>query len=233
MMNQEDNILTRGSTCDIVYKVVVIGESLVGKTSILRQYEDPDNISNPTPTIGIDYRTTDIIIDGLRVRAQLWDTIGKSGFRTMTSNFFRHAKGVLLVFDVTDISSFLALHHWINSIKKYELDKEEVFVVGNKIDLEREVSYEEGKSCAMSYGMKYFETSAKTGENVKKVIQQLLYNIKDAHDNFRTGPVCVINNEEWELVENEGDEHVISNLQNAERKSTCRCSCGRREKCLV
>lgn len=167
---------------DVIYKVLLIGESGVGKTAMIQRYKNPDlKLPNYLPTIGIDFRLVDLVVDGLKVRVQLWDTVGQERYRTMTTNFFRGANGILLLYDVTDPESFTLVANWIIQLKEKDLDEEEVFIIGNKIDLaDRCISYKEGKNFAASYGFKYYETSAKTGENVDEVIQNLVNNIKDA-----------------------------------------------------
>ena len=175
---------------DIIYKVLLIGESGVGKTAMIQRYKNPElALHDFLPTIGIDFRLVDLKIDGLRVRVQLWDTVGQERYRTMTTNFFRGANGVLLLFDVTNRESFVLVANWVTSLKSKDIDKEEVFMIGNKIDLDdkRKISYKEGKRFACSYGFKYFETSAKTGENIDDVIQHLIHNIKDANNPMEDG----------------------------------------------
>lgn len=169
---------------DILLKALMIGESGVGKTAFVTRYQDPLKKlpMRFLPTLGIDYIKIDQIIDGIKVRTQLWDTVGQERFRTITKNYFRGAKGVLLLFDVTDRNSFNRVQEWVLCLKQFKLENEELFLVGNKIDLDgRIISYEEGKQLALSNGMKYFETSAKTGENVKETVHRLILNMKDAN----------------------------------------------------
>ncbi|XP_066923038.1 uncharacterized protein [Clytia hemisphaerica] len=190
------------SQFDLTYKAIVIGESQVGKTALVKRYKNPNSkLPNLLPTIGIDFRAVDKVIDGLKIRVQLWDTAGQERFRTMTKSFFRGARGVLLLYDVTERKSFLRVEEWVRNIKDFDLDKEEVFLIGNKIDLDfREITYEEGKSLANQYGFKYFETSALTGENVESTIDKLVYNMKDSSNPFQKGNICVVNGQEWEQV---------------------------------
>lgn len=188
---------------DVLYKALILGESAVGKTALVQKYTSPDRKFSPNllPTIGIDYRTVIRIIDGLRVKVQLWDTVGQERYRTMTKMFFRGAKGVLLVYDVTNRDSFNTIQDWMESLKKFSLDQEEVILIGNKIDLHyRDVSKSEGSQLATSLGIKYFETSAKTGENVSQVFEQLIYDLKDANNPLQQGPIHVIDNEQWEEI---------------------------------
>lgn len=179
---------------DLLYKVVVIGESNVGKTALVCRYKNPyDILPSLLPTIGIDFRNIYLEVDGIKVCTQLWDTAGHERFRTMTTNFFRGSKGALLLFDVTNRITFLSLDRWIRSLKMHNLDGLEVFIIGNKIDCVayREVSYTEGKQMANGYGMKYFETSAETGQNVDKIIELLVVTLKDRNHPFLTGKVVM------------------------------------------
>lgn len=210
--------ITSKRNYDVLYKVLVIGESSVGKTALINKYQNPDKpLPNLLSTIGIDYRSVDIIIDGLRVRVQLWDTVGQERYRTMTKNFFRGAKGVLLLFDVTNRDTFIRVENWINSLKQNDLDREEIFLIGNKIDLKsrREIEYDEGRLLAASFGMKYFETSAMTGENVIATIEQLVYNIKDMHNLFqsstrRASSLC---ENKWDALINGGAEDASTTIR--------------------
>jgi len=203
----------RKKNYDLLYKVIIIGESQVGKTALLRRYQYPDRALplNLNSTIGIDYRNADMVIDGLRVRVQLWDTAGQEQFRTMTRNFFTGAKGVMLVFDVTNRESFVLIDDWITGLKQKSLENEEIYLIGNKIDLEfRDVTYEEAEQMARASGMKYFETSARTGENVKETIEKLIYNMKDANHPLKSGSVHIIDGEEWhELFADKADGKKI------------------------
>ena len=173
--NRENNItnknkrITKNINDRNVYKIVAIGDSSVGKTTILKRYsKNPTESSTVRPTVGIDFRTMEVEIDGKKVRANIWDTMGRHSFRTMTKNFFSKTDGVLLLYDVTNRTSFDNLHRWIRDIKESKLHNKEIFLLANKIDAGgREVSAKEGKCFANSFGMKYFEVSARTGENVR------------------------------------------------------------------
>lgn len=185
---------------DVTYKVLVLGESTVGKTALIKYHceKDREFNANLVPTIGIDYKTEYATIDKLRIRVQIWDTAGQERFRTMNSMYYRGAKGILLLYDITNMDSFMKVTNWMEDLKQYALDKEEIILIGNKIDLEhlREVATEEGKRLSMKYGIKFAETSAKTGENVNKTFENIVCNMKDAYDPF-TVPSDV-GNEDWE-----------------------------------
>jgi len=187
---------------DVTYKVLVLGESTVGKTALIRYHCGKDTEFNPNlvPTIGIDYKTEYATIDKLRIRVQIWDTAGQERFRTMNSMYYRGAKGILLLYDITNKESFMKVSNWMEDLKEYSLDKEEIILIGNKIDLDhlREVATEEGKKLSMKYGIKFSETSAKTGENINETFEKLISNMKDAYDPF-TVP-SDIGNEDWDKI---------------------------------
>ncbi|XP_031572326.1 ras-related protein Rab-13-like isoform X2 [Actinia tenebrosa] len=180
--------LSKTKEFDLQYKVIVIGETAVGKSSLIRRYANPEQpfTSNMISTVGIDFVNVDTKVDDLTVRLQIWDTAGQERFRTMTKSQFRGTKGVLLVYDITKDFSYDQLQFWIKSIKESKLDHEEFLIVGNKYDLndEREVPKTRGEELAKSLGVKYMETSAKTGRNVKEVFHSLATQMKDANDPF-------------------------------------------------
>ncbi|KAJ7394119.1 Ras- protein Rab-13 [Desmophyllum pertusum] len=172
---------------DITYKVLLIGESAVGKSSLIKCYSKPNQSFTATllPTYGIDFVTVITIVDGVRVRLQIWDTAGQERFRTLTSMHFRGTKGILLVYDITNIGSFDQLQYWVKTMNKHELLYEEVIIVGNKCDFEKEnweVDTHTGEEFARQLGLKFYQTSAKTKENVKEVFQELAKNMKYAND---------------------------------------------------
>ncbi|XP_078360338.1 ras-related protein Rab-13-like [Oculina patagonica] len=172
---------------DISYKVLLIGESAVGKTSLIRCYSKPDQSFTSTllPTYGIDFANVITIVDGVRVRLQIWDTAGQERFRTLTSMHFRGTKGILLVYDITNARSFDQLQYWVKAMNEYQLMYEEVVLVGNKCDFEEkswEVDTHTGEEFARQLGLKFYQTSAKTKENVQEVFQEIAKNMKYANN---------------------------------------------------
>ncbi|ELT90087.1 hypothetical protein CAPTEDRAFT_55121, partial [Capitella teleta] len=165
---------------DVTYKVLLLGDTGVGKTALIRSLTGTEFKANHLTTVGIDFVKKTFDADGALVQLQIWDTAGQERFRSLTKFQYRSTKGLLLVYDVTDRTSFETLGYWLDSIDS-ELDRNNkepvpVFIVGNKTDLEesRVVSTQEGKKAAEShYVHGFLETSAKNGHNVSEAFNKL------------------------------------------------------------
>ena len=165
---------------DKTCQLLIIGDSSVGKTSIISRYANGTFKEEYLATVGLDYYTKDEIIDNKTIQIKLWDTAGQERFKALTQNYFRNAEGVLLVYDVTSTESFDNLKYWIKSIKDNMEQKNmhiPLIIIGNKIDMEdaREINRENAEKFAGENSYKYFETSAKTGAGVDDAIRELLY----------------------------------------------------------
>ena len=156
-------------------QILTLGDGKVGKTSLLKRYNEDAFTSHHLTTIGIDFITKDIKLNNENVTVKIWDTAGQERFRTITHTFYKQAEGVLLVFDVTERTSYENLHNWVNSIHEHADEKIIKYLVGNKTDLteDRKVTKDEGQKMANQYKMKYFETSAKSNTNVTEAIEGL------------------------------------------------------------
>ena len=168
-------------------QILTLGDGKVGKTSILKRYNEDAFTSHHLTTIGIDFITKDVQINNETVPVKIWDTAGQERFRTITHTFYKQAEGVLLVFDVTDKTSYENLHGWINRIHEHANENIIKYLIANKIDMneERKVTKEEGQKMANQYNMKYFETSAKTNTNITESIEGLA---KDIFENVAATP---------------------------------------------
>lgn len=155
-------------------KILVIGESAVGKSCLLLRYTDNKFQESFMTTIGVDFKTKHIEIDGQQVKLQIWDTAGQEKFRAITKAYYRGAHGILVVFDISRRDTFNQTRMWIDSIKdSTEASPIDVILVGNKSDLERAVSKEEAQNLADQYKIQYFETSAKENNNVEQAFLEL------------------------------------------------------------
>ncbi|EAY14610.1 small GTP-binding protein, putative [Trichomonas vaginalis G3] len=155
-------------------KILVIGESAVGKSALLLRYIDNVFTQTFMTTIGVDFKNKVIDIDGNKVKLQIWDTAGQEKFRAITKAYYRGAHGILVVFDISNVESFHRTSAWLDSIKNENCDIE-VLLIGNKADLERAVSKEEAEGLAEKYDIPYFETSAKEDKGVTEAFEKLAY----------------------------------------------------------
>jgi Ras-related protein Rab-18 len=144
-------------------KLLLIGDSSVGKSSILLRFTDDTFSEKHAATIGVDFKTRDMNFRGKRIRTTVWDTAGQEKFRSLTSSYYRGTHGIVLVYDVTSRESFVHVTDWLNEVQTFCGDDECVLLlVGNKIDLEaRAVTTQEGQAFAREKNMVFIETSAK------------------------------------------------------------------------
>ncbi|XP_074059555.1 ras-related protein Rab-3D isoform X2 [Macrotis lagotis] len=161
---------------DYMFKLLIIGNSSVGKTSFLFRYADDSFTPAFVSTVGIDFKVKTVYRNEKRVKLQIWDTAGQERYRTITTAYYRGAMGFLLMYDVSNQESFNAVQDWATQIKTYSWDNAQVILVGNKCDLEDErvVSTEDGKHLADDLGFEFFEASAKDNINVKQVFERLV-----------------------------------------------------------
>eukprot|EP00294_Goniomonas_avonlea_P009502 CAMPEP_0114555756 /NCGR_PEP_ID=MMETSP0114-20121206/8923_1 /TAXON_ID=31324 /ORGANISM="Goniomonas sp, Strain m" /LENGTH=213 /DNA_ID=CAMNT_0001740911 /DNA_START=71 /DNA_END=712 /DNA_ORIENTATION=+ len=164
---------------DYLIKLMLIGDSGVGKSSLLLRFSDDTFDTSGTPTIGIDFKLRTIELDNKRIKLQLLDTAGQERFRTITTAHYRNAMGILLVYDVTKEDSFNNIHDWLKNIERHTTGPINKILIGNKCDLDkREVSTEKGKALADELGMGFFETSAKDKTNVENSFISLTRDIQ-------------------------------------------------------
>ena len=167
-------------------QLLIIGDSTVGKTSILSRFANGTFNSNYLATVGLDNFTKDEIIDNKTIRIKMWDTAGQERYKSLTKSFFRNAQGVMVVYDVTNSETYDNLKFWMQSIKNNmspDMGEIPIIIVGNKIDCEdREVNAKEAESFWKEQGYPYFETSAKTGENIDETIKYLVKKVIDVKE---------------------------------------------------
>jgi len=153
---------------DYFFKILLIGDSGVGKSCLLLRFADDSWTETHISTIGVDFKIKTLDIDGKTVKLQIWDTAGQERFRTITSSYYRGAQGIILVYDITDLESFTNVKQWMGEIDRYACENVNKLLVGNKVDLEqdRKVQTATAKEFASSYQIPFIETSAKTATNV-------------------------------------------------------------------
>ena len=160
---------------DIYLKILLIGDTSVGKTSILCKYIDDEFSDAYLSTIGIEFKIKSLIINGKKVLLRIWDTSGQERYRSITQNFYRNANGILFIFDITKKETFDNIKIWLTDSENCEDNKVAKMLIGNKIDLEnkRKIDNETIKKFAEKKEMKYFEASAKEGINIDNIFREL------------------------------------------------------------
>jgi Ras-related protein Rab-8A len=172
--------MAKQSSYDHLIKLLLIGDSGVGKSCLLLRFSDDSFTTSFITTIGIDFKIKTIDLDGKRIKLQIWDTAGQERFRTITTAYYRGAMGILLVYDCTDESSFNNIRNWIRNIETHAADSVNKVLIGNKCDMltEKAVDTARGQALADEYGMKFFETSAKNNINVEEAFVSIARDIK-------------------------------------------------------
>jgi len=165
---------------DMLIKLLLIGDSGVGKSCLLLRFSDDSFTHNFIATIGIDFKVKTIDLDGKKIKLQIWDTAGQERFHTITTAYYRGAHGMVLVYDVTDEKSFENVRHWMKQIELHAQQNCSKILLGNKCDLPTKVvSTEKGNSVASEYSVKFFETSAKSNLNVADAFLTITRDVKN------------------------------------------------------
>jgi len=169
------------SDYDHLFKILMVGDSGVGKSSLLLRFTDDTFSENFISTIGVDFKIRTVNLEGKVIKMQIWDTAGQERFRTITSSYYRGAHGVILVYDVTDQVSFNNARQWLTEIERYACGNVVKLLVGNKSDLttKRVVSQVTGKEFADQFHLPFIEASAKDGSNVKQAFMTLVKEVFD------------------------------------------------------
>lgn len=165
---------------DYLFKILLIGNSGVGKSSLLLRFADDTFTDNFMPTIGVDFKIRTLEVDGKTIKLQIWDTAGQERFKTITSSYYKGAHGIIVVYDVTDKESFKNIDTWMNEVEKHASDNVSRILVGNKNDLSdsRQVTTDEGKELSDQYNIRFMETSAKESANVEEAFTLMTKEIK-------------------------------------------------------
>lgn len=184
---------------DHIIKILLIGDPESGKTSILLKYSSDTFSSDYINTLGIDFRIKHLTIKNYKIKLQIWDTAGRERFKTITTAYYKGAQGIFIVYDVTNRKSFENIEQWLKNIDKYSYSDSNIvkILIGNKIDInnKRVVTTTEGQELADLHQMIFFETSAKTGENIEDAFVMISSLVVDNIKKYRTLPSVLKSND--------------------------------------
>lgn len=203
-----------------IFKYIIIGDMGVGKSCLLHQFTEKKFMADCPHTIGVEFGTRIIEINGEKIKLQIWDTAGQERFRAVTRSYYRGAAGALLVYDVTRKSTFNHIHSWLTDARGLTSPNTVIFMIGNKSDMheQRDVTYEEGKAVADENGLMFLECSAKTGEGVEdafiETARKIFQNIQDGSVDLNSANDGVVmkNNQAGQNSDGKSD-----------RQSSCQC----------
>ena len=182
-MSNQKAVLTE--EYDLMFKILLLGDSGVGKSSLLLRYTKNEFISDLRSTIGVEFALKYLTVDNFQLKVQIWDTAGMERYRSITNAYYKGAKGVIVVYDICRQKSFENVDKWIDDFKSKADDDAVILLIGNKSDLDekREVSKEEAESKAQKNKFGFMETSAKDNNNVQKAFETLFHEIVKIYKN--------------------------------------------------
>ena len=157
------------------YKTIIIGDSNVGKSSLLNKFMTQEQNYNDGPTIGIDMKKKTYIINNNNIKFYIWDISGQNFYKNIVSTLYPNTNIVIITYDISNRKSFLNLGYWVNEIKNnLDISQISVYIIGNKTDLVREVEYQEGYNYGLINGFEFFETSTKDTIKVIKIFNYII-----------------------------------------------------------
>ena len=168
------------------YKIVIIRDQHVGKTSIISKYKYETIEDNYAPTVGIDFLTKNVFLEDKTIRLIMWDTAGQERFKSLIPSYLKNAHSIILTYDITSKNSFNSLNKWLEDIKNHVQDNVFIVLCGNKIDLnnKRQVNFEDAQKFAKDNDLVYIETSAITGEGINKLFDLITKSFYDGGINI-------------------------------------------------
>ena len=200
-----------------LYKIIIIGDSGVGKSNILGRYLHNEFKHDTKSTVGVEFGSKQLKVDGINIKLQIWDTAGEERYRAITSAYYKGSKGCFIVYDITSEISFENVEKWYEEIRKSAEKEISVILVGNKCDLEneRKVSIELGQSKAKNLNCPFFETSALNNTNIVTAFQSISENIYNRCKNEKN----LEDDDDYEIVPKDDKKIDI----NTNRKKETRC----------
>ena len=170
---------------EVMFKVVLVGDSSVGKTNIMSKYLKNEFHEDSKATVGVEFGSKQFTVIGHQVKAQIWDTAGQERYKAITSAYYKGAKGAFVVYDITRKQSFDSVDRWINDLRAAADKNLTIIIIGNKCDLEdqRQVNKEQGEEKAKNSEVAFMETSALSGENLDKAFEKMINEVyKKCHE---------------------------------------------------
>ena len=202
---------------DYIFKILLLGDSSVGKTCFLLRYSDDTFTENHISTIGLDYRFKLVNLENdKKVKLQIWDTAGQDRLRAITKNYYKGAHGIILMYDVTNISTFNNIKSWVTQIRENTTEKIKIVLVGNKIDEEelRKISSDEGQKLAAEYDLKFFEASAKKNVKVTDVFNYITEEMNSQNNKKEA-------QENGDRKKNKTNNVIVSDVKTKSKKTEC------------
>ena len=196
---------------DYLFKILVIGDSGVGKSCLLMRFTDDKFTESFISTIGVDFKIRTIIVGGKVVRLQMWDTAGQERFRTISSSYYRSAHGIVLVYDVNLMESYLHIDQWLEEVERNARTGINKILVGNKCDLvgKRQVEHKMAKSFAEELQISFMETSAKDDTNVESVFYTMAEEIKEKLASGLPAPMVTPPDSSVETLSLKDSQHTV------------------------
>ena len=203
---------------DLLYKIIIIGDSNVGKSNILSRYTKDQFQGNSKATVGVELGTKFVKVEGVGAKLQIWDTAGQERYRSLTSSYYKGCHGCFIVYDITNEQSFESINTWYEQAVKEAGKEVSIILVGNKCDLEneRKVSKEKGEEKAREMNASFFETSALSKVNIDDIFKEIVNNIYQ-----RTKGQKNDDDDEIEII-NENEKAInLTPQQTPEKKGCC------------
>ena len=180
---------------EMMFKVVLVGDSFVGKTNIMSKYIKNEFHEDSKATVGVEFGSKQFTVEGHSIKAQIWDTAGQERYKAITSAYYKGAKGAFIVYDITRKQSFDSVEKWVNDVTAVADKKITIILIGNKCDLEdqRQITKEQGEEKANKLEIAFLETSALSGENLDKAFDKMMNEVyKKCHEEMLSDDVDLI-----------------------------------------
>jgi small GTP-binding protein len=201
---------------EMMIKVILIGDSGVGKTNIMSKYLKNQFMENSKATVGVEFGSKLFNHQGHKIKAQIWDTAGQEKYKAITGAYYKGSKGAFIVYDITRKDTFASIERWVNDLKATSDPKLTIILIGNKNDLDdkREVSKDQGEEKAKSFGCAFLETSAFSGDNLDKAFELM---VKEIYEKFSNSSS---EEEEFEAVK-KGEDLKVEKATDKNKKACC------------